>query len=712
MRVLLTLSLATVLFTGCRKEEGDVKDTDPVVTLADVDGDGFDEESDCDDADAATNPDAAEVCDGADNNCDGAVDEGVAEATWYADADGDGYGDEASATSACVAPAGAVAAAGDCDDTDAAWHPGVVEDDCTDPNDYNCDGSVGYADADGDGFAACAECDDTAAAVNPAATEVCNGADDDCDGAIDDADGSVDLAGAATWYVDADADGYGDDASATIACEAPGGAVAAAGDCDDTDAAWHPGVVEDDCTDPNDYNCDGSVGYADADGDGFAACAECDDTAAAVNPAATEVCNGADDDCDGAVDDADRSLDASTAATWYGDGDGDTYGDPDATVLACLQPAGTVVDATDCDDGRSAINPGATEVCNGTDDDCDGAVDDADGSLDGATRSSWYSDSDGDTYGDPGSVAAACVVPEGSVADASDCDDTAAAVNPGAAEVCNRVDDDCDGAVDPGLLGAGAECAASSCADILAAGASTGDGPYFLEGESGAVFGAVCDMTTDGGGWTLVGSIVNDIFTTGAHIRSWGTYAAWTDATTFGSADARLTADYKGEAWSDIPGDDVLVVTDEYSFAFANVVGGQSFSDHVAAEYTSDTCNTNFLASGADWFEGITAAQASAFSWVVRPWDNNATCFPMGNENAIIGVQLTECCWTPGMGNTPSGYPTWDDYDLSLLQADRLAVVSCTAGEYPCNDNGVQFTNASSGYTYETKVVYAETYVR
>ncbi len=785
MRTLLSLSLVSFVFTACRQDEVKGEDTDvDTVEVIDADGDGWDVESDCDDANSDINDGAVEICDGLDNNCDGGIDEGVEPATWYADADADGYGDPTSATTACDAPAGAIAEAGDCDDTDAAWHPGAAEDDCTDPNDYNCDGSVGYVDADGDGFAACAECDDTAAAVNPAAVEVCNGADDDCDGAIDDADASLDTTGASAWYVDADADGYGDDAAATLACDAPVGSVAEAGDCDDTDAAWNPGIAEDDCTDPNDYNCDGSVGYADADGDGFAACAECDDTVAAVNPAATEVCNGADDDCDGATDDADDSLDPSSApswyadadadtfgdpganvvacvqpegtvadatdcddtaaavnpaaaevcnridddcdgavddadpgldttsaATWYTDADGDTYGAPDASSLACLQPDGAVSDATDCDDAVAAVNPGATEVCNGTDDDCDGAVDDADPSLDTSTATAWYTDADGDTYGDAASSAVACTAPTGAVADATDCDDAAAAVNPGATEVCNRADDDCDGAVDPGLLGSGATCAAASCDAVLTDGSSTGDGTYFLEGASGAVFAAWCDMTTDGGGWTLVGSVVNDIYTTGTHVRSWGSYDAWTDATLFGSADARRTADYKGEGWSDIAGDDVLVVTDEYAFAFENVVGEQPFAAHVAAEYTS-SCNTNFLASGADWYDGLTAEQARAFSWVVRPLDTNAACFPTGNETAIIGVQLTECCWTPGMGNTPAGYATWDDYDLSLLQADRLAVQSCTAGVYPCNDNGVQFTNASSGYTYETKVVYAETYVR
>ncbi|MDP2313426.1 MAG: MopE-related protein [Pseudomonadota bacterium] len=664
MRTFLSLALLATL-VGCRQEDPGPKE-EPPVTLIDADADGFDEESDCDDTDSAVNPEAVEVCDGLDNDCDSVVDD-AGGTTWYTDADADGYGEAGTAVVACESPVGAVAEAGDCDDADAAWHPGAAEDDCADPNDYNCDGSVGYADGDADGFAACAECDDADAAVNPGAAEVCNGADDDCDGAVDDADPSLDATGGESWYADTDGDGFGDAATATLACVAPAGFVADATDCDDASAA--------------------------------------------VNPGAAEVCNTTDDDCDGLVDDADPSLDVTSGQTWYADTDGDGFGDAATATLACVAPAGLVADATDCDDAVAAVSPAATEVCNTTDDDCDGAVDDADTSLDTATATTWYTDGDADGYGDAGSLAVACEPPTGTVADATDCDDVVAAVNPAAAEVCNEVDDDCDGAVDPGLLGSGAACPGASCEAILADGSSVGDGAYSLEGISGAGFDAWCDMTTDGGGWTLVGSIVNDIYVSGSHIRSWDDYATWTDSTTFGSMGASQTADYKGEAWSDVAGDDILVVTDEYSFAFHNIVGAQPFGDHVAAEYAS-TCNSNFLASGADWYDGLTAEQAEAFSWVVRPLDTNATCFPTGNEAAIIGVQLTECCWTPGMGNTPAGYASWDDYDLSLLQASRLAVQSCTAGVYPCNDNGKQFTNASSGYTYETKVVYAETYVR
>ncbi|MCC6725909.1 MAG: hypothetical protein IT258_15480, partial [Saprospiraceae bacterium] len=169
---------------------------------------------------------------------------------------------------------------------------------------------------------------------------------------------------------------------------------------------------------------------------------DCDDSNGGINPAATEVCNGVDDDCDGDIDES------GAAATWYADADGDTYGDPLVSQMACAAPMGYVANDDDCDDSNGGINPAATEVCNGVDDDCDGSTDEG-------VQLTFYADTDGDTYGDPLVSQMACAAPMGYVANDNDCDDSNGGINPAATEVCNGVDDDCDGfmdTADPGLL--------------------------------------------------------------------------------------------------------------------------------------------------------------------------------------------------------------------------------------------------------------------
>jgi len=112
------------------------------VINADQDYDGFFSDEDCDDNNSQINPDAIEWCDGIDNNCDGVVDEPTAQnaQTWYADLDGDGWGDDSDTTDACDAPPDTSANAGDCDDSDPAAYP--VADEVCDGVDNDCNKEI------------------------------------------------------------------------------------------------------------------------------------------------------------------------------------------------------------------------------------------------------------------------------------------------------------------------------------------------------------------------------------------------------------------------------------------------------------------------------------------------------------------------------------------------------------------------------------------
>ncbi len=238
---------------------------------------------DCNDVFSDVSPDALEYCDGVDNNCDGAVDEDTAVDTvvFYIDADTDGFGTGATTTVACSAPSGFADNASDCDDTDSSVNPSGIEV-CGDELDNDCSGDADgidasdaltrYPDYDGDGYGytddvvtACSfstttawvsvggDCDQYDAAINPGASEVCDGAtDENCDGYVDEDTASD----AATWYLDADSDGYGVTSSTTVACTQPSGYAAESTDCDDSSTDISPDALET-CANSIDDDCDG-----------------------------------------------------------------------------------------------------------------------------------------------------------------------------------------------------------------------------------------------------------------------------------------------------------------------------------------------------------------------------------------------------------------------------------------------------------------------
>lgn len=175
----------------------------------------------------------------------------------------------------------------------------------------------------------------------------------------------------------------------------------------------------------------------DNDNDGYDVSVDCDDNNSAVNPGASEVCNSIDDDCNSLTDDG------LTFALYFTDADGDGFGaNSDPGQSFCTAPSFSYAfSGGDCDDFDNSINPSATEICNLVDDDCDGIDDEG-------VTTVYYADSDGDTYGDASSTIDACSPLSGYVSDATDCNDANAAVNPGATEVCNTIDDDCDGLTD------------------------------------------------------------------------------------------------------------------------------------------------------------------------------------------------------------------------------------------------------------------------
>ncbi|MHB8877635.1 MAG: putative metal-binding motif-containing protein [Myxococcaceae bacterium] len=192
----------------------------------------------------------------------------------------------------------------------------------------------------------------------------------------------------------------------------------------------------------------------DADGDGWpgtgdcsdVAQPDCEDTNAAVNPASMETCDNIDNNCNLSIDEGLTVLD------FFADTDGDLFGTgaPNPSCKGAIP--GKVTRGGDCDDTDPNVFPGAPEYCNGKDDDCNGTADN------NVVSRNYYVDGDADGYGAGAGVLDCKQVVPGKAPQAGDCNDANPAVHPGAAEVCNGRDDNCDTQTDETFPGKGTAC--------------------------------------------------------------------------------------------------------------------------------------------------------------------------------------------------------------------------------------------------------------
>jgi hypothetical protein len=149
--------------------------------------------------------------------------------------------------------------------------------------------------------------------------------------------------------------------------------------------------------------------------------------------------------------------------SYFYDADMDGYGATE--TLSCEQPAGHTLQGGDCRDDDPKVNPGAAEECSFVDENCDGEA---------MAPPTFFRDDDGDGYGEASAILVeTCTLPEGYAQQAGDCAPEDTAIHPGALEVNNGVDDNCDGVIDEQVAPSPSSCSSSSSSHAVTSAPTT-----------------------------------------------------------------------------------------------------------------------------------------------------------------------------------------------------------------------------------------------
>lgn len=460
----------------------DVSICTPFAWYADADSDGYGDaattlsyctqpygyvsnNTDCNDAVAAINTAAIEICNSIDDNCSGAADEGLFFVNYYTDADGDGYG-AGSATNSCT--------------------------------------NLGFGNSTSNG-----DCNDAATEIHPEAIEICNGIDDNCSGVADEGiifANTLPISSITTT-------------GSTTLCQGSS-VLLNANTAEGYSYQWELNGVNITGATSSSYTANSSGSYTLVVTNENTCSSISAATVVIVNalPSATVIPSGVTNFCEGesvllnvnseignfyqwynngspisgantptynANETGSFTLSVTNASSctmtsspvnisvysnsnYFADADADGFGNALNTLTTCTEPTGYVLNNLDCSDDNASINPTVTETCNSIDDNCNLQIDE------GLAFTNYFSDNDGDGFGSPAQAFPSCVPLNGMVTNNGDCNDGNASINPFASEIVpNGFDENCDGLIDNTIYNSAALCSGPAPGVICAVGQST-----------------------------------------------------------------------------------------------------------------------------------------------------------------------------------------------------------------------------------------------
>ncbi len=412
----------------------------------------------------AINTPQPEICDNRDNNCDGFTDNNVPAQKCFTGPAGSFIGTCPGPNCFPIGPyctagtqtCGAGGMFGAC------MNQVLPKTETCGPEDFDCDGFANNGltvDVDRDGVLACGTCNapgagscdcndaaDGGALVYPGRLESCNGVDDNCNSNVDEGSGPNGKISRNCYNGPANTQGKGTCVAGTQECNASPGGSESYGACVGQVVPTNPPDGGEVTCNGLDDDCDGvkDDGF-DVDNDTFVTCAacafaadaglcDCNDGDFAIKPGAVEICDTVDQNCNSRLDDVPPRRCFSDPAgmipapdTYTGTCPGSMC-TPNLECTAGTQTCSVAGAWAVCGNGALGnLKLPSAELCDGKDNDCNGSVDDANFDVDGDTYKSCVS----------------CASQPN-----CDCNDNDPLVHPGQPEICDNIDNDCNGTVD------------------------------------------------------------------------------------------------------------------------------------------------------------------------------------------------------------------------------------------------------------------------